>query len=187
MPPGAAALDALLSRHAARAFGLARAITRDDRAAEAVAAEVVLGLLAPEEDGGDPGATDRAARRLAVAAALRRSPRPAAGEAQALAGLGPVFAADGHRAGDRRQVLADWSRRPATETLGAGARAVVERTLDRLPPRGRAALALQELEGLTVPEIAELLGCAVPEARVLLHGSRAAVREQLTRHLAAGS
>lgn len=57
----------------------------------------------------------------------------------------------------------------AGEVAGrAEERGLVADALDALKAEHRAALALRHLQGLTMPELAEALGCSVPTARVRL-------------------
>jgi DNA-directed RNA polymerase specialized sigma24 family protein len=48
----------------------------------------------------------------------------------------------------------------------------LQRALLALPPNQRAAVVLHYLEGRPVAEVAEILGCATPTARVHLHRAR---------------
>jgi RNA polymerase sigma-70 factor (ECF subfamily) len=56
----------------------------------------------------------------------------------------------------RRPRRPEAGRTPQERALNA--RIAVWHALDRLPPRRRAVLVLHELEGLTIPAIASLLG-----------------------------
>ena len=53
------------------------------------------------------------------------------------------------------------------------ARATIWRALDRLTPRRRAVLVMHELEGLTIPAIASLLGVSAITVRWHLSKGRA--------------
>jgi len=79
-------------------------------------------------------------------------------------------------------VLADWSRRPDEELLSREARAVIDRTLGRLPAHYRAILVLRDIEGVSNEEAARLLGETVASVKSKLHRARMALREALTRH-----
>ena len=76
---------------------------------------------------------------------------------------------------DLEQVGADPSRPiPSDELESRQAIARVYRVLDRLPERQRRVLILFELEGLSTPEIATLIGARVGTVRVWLYRARAA-------------
>ena len=57
----------------------------------------------------------------------------------------------------------------------------VYRVLDRLPERQRRVLVLFELDGLSTPEIAELVGAQVGTVRVWLFRARARFLEEHQR------
>lgn len=55
----------------------------------------------------------------------------------------------------------------------------VRRYFERLPDSYRAVIILHDLEGMTNPEIADLLGISLDAAKVRLHRARAKLREML--------
>ncbi len=57
--------------------------------------------------------------------------------------------------------------------------ACVRQVIDNLPADYRAVLVLHDLQGLTVPEAAEICGCSVPTAKIRLHRARLRLREAL--------
>jgi RNA polymerase sigma-70 factor (ECF subfamily) len=68
----------------------------------------------------------------------------------------------------------------------AEARQLLQRALDRLDDDKRTVLVLHELEGFSIPEVAELVGCPVQTAYTRLHAAidrveREIRRSQLTR------
>jgi len=95
----------------------------------------------------------------------------------------PSYEADGHRAGDRSFLLADWSQSPEAELLSGEARLTLERALDALPETYRAVLVLRDVEELGNEEVAEMLGESIASVKSRLHRARMALREQLTRSL----
>lgn len=58
--------------------------------------------------------------------------------------------------------------------------ACVQDYLARLPESYRAALMLHDLEGLTAPEIAVLLGASLPTVKIRLHRARVKLRAALS-------
>ncbi len=86
----------------------------------------------------------------------------------------------------RRQLAAEVKLRlrlappPAGTVMPEGDDAVWE-AVRRLPGQQRAAVALHYLEDRPVAEIAELLGCAEPTARVHLHRGRRALASMLEK------
>jgi RNA polymerase sigma-70 factor (ECF subfamily) len=70
---------------------------------------------------------------------------------------------------------------PASALGQAEARQLLQRALDTLDEDKRAVLVLHELEGFSIPEVAELLGCPVPTAYTRLHAALERVERELRR------
>ncbi|MDE3206409.1 MAG: RNA polymerase sigma factor [Acidobacteriota bacterium] len=68
---------------------------------------------------------------------------------------------------------------PEDRLLSAELRAVINRLIDRLPPRQRSVLVLRDVEGLSAAEACEVLGLSEANQRVLLHRARVKVRDLL--------
>jgi RNA polymerase sigma-70 factor, ECF subfamily len=67
----------------------------------------------------------------------------------------------------------------ADPTDASVARVLVAELLDGLPPRQRAAVVLRYLGDLTVPEIADALGCAPGTVKSNLHDALRSLRVEL--------
>ncbi|HET9648900.1 MAG TPA: RNA polymerase sigma factor [Microlunatus sp.] len=72
---------------------------------------------------------------------------------------------------------ADWG--PESDALSEESRRVLTEALHTLPDRQAHIVALRDVHGLETAEIADLLGLTPGNVRVILHRSRAALREQL--------
>jgi RNA polymerase sigma-70 factor (ECF subfamily) len=57
--------------------------------------------------------------------------------------------------------------------------ACVQEFIEELPDDYRAAILLHDLQGLTNPEIAEVLGCSLDTVKIRLHRARQKLREAL--------
>jgi RNA polymerase sigma-70 factor (ECF subfamily) len=57
--------------------------------------------------------------------------------------------------------------------------ACVQRYIEELPDSQRAVILLHDLEGMTNPEIAEMLGCSVGAVKIRLHRARAKLKSAL--------
>lgn len=68
----------------------------------------------------------------------------------------------------------------------AEARALLDRALDRLDDRHRAVFILYELEGLAMPDVAELVQCPLQTAYSRLHAARDKVKAFVEAALAEG-
>jgi len=182
----AAALEVLMERHAARVYRVAFGITRSAPDAEEVVQDVFTSLV--RAAGGFEGRSALATwlYRVATNAALARRRRKRAQLEVSLEDCLPTFKDDGHRAGDRTFLLADWSPGPHEALLSGETRRVLERALDRLPRHFRAVLVLRDVEELSNEETAAALGDSVASVKSRLHRARMALREELTRAFVAG-
>ena len=66
-------------------------------------------------------------------------------------------------------------------------RALLEGSVDALPPASRAAFVLRDVEGLSTAEAAECLGISEESVRTRLHRARALLREELFRRAGTGA
>ncbi len=55
----------------------------------------------------------------------------------------------------------------------------VQRTIKELPDRYRAVILLHDLEGMTDPEIADMLGCSLGAVKIRLHRARERLKSAL--------
>ncbi len=55
----------------------------------------------------------------------------------------------------------------------------IRQVIDSLPADYRAALVLHDLQGLPVPQTAEICGCSVPTAKIRIHRARLRLKEAL--------
>jgi RNA polymerase sigma-70 factor (ECF subfamily) len=92
----------------------------------------------------------------------------------------PTYLEDGHRAGDRSYVLADWSSTPEQTYLSAEARKILENAIDGLPDHCRAVLILRDVEGLSSQGVAAIVDDSLGSVKSRLHRARMVLREQLT-------
>jgi len=178
----AGALEAVMERYGARVYRLARGVTRNDADAEEVAQDVFLTIARKHETFEGRAALSSWIYRVTMNAALNKTRGLRAEVETPLDDLLPAFLPDGHRAGDRSMILADWSQAPERELLSAESRAAVRAALDRLPPHYRAVVVLRDVEGLSNEAAAESLGESVAMVKSRLHRARMALREQLTHH-----
>ena len=122
----------------------------------------------------------------AVARALARGLCPRAPGGPRVTPDLPAFGPDGRRLGDPRALHLDWSRFPPEYLHGPGAVAALNRALDSLSARDRAAL-LVDTEGLALRDVARGLDEPVARVRRRLHRARMIVREELTAYFAAAT
>ena len=181
----ATALEGLMREYASRVYRLAFGITRNHGDAEEVVQDVFLTLATKSAMFEGRAALGSWVYRITTNAALNKRRGKRHEVETSLEEHLPAFMADGHREGDRSFLLADWSQNPERELLSGEARRTLERALDGLPEGYRAVLVLREVEELANEEVAELLGESIGSVKSRLHRARQALREQLTRALAA--
>ncbi len=174
------ALEVLMQRHAARVYRVAFGITRNDADAEEVTQDVFLSLF--ENIGGFQERAALATWLYRVAtnrALLRRRGKRLELEVSLEEQL-PAFKDDGHRAGERSFLLADWSASAEAGMRSGETQALVRRALDLLPSHYRAVVVLRDIEELSNEEVAVILNEPVSSVKSRLHRARMALREQLT-------
>ena len=178
------ALEALAERYGSKIYRLAFGVTRNQADAEEVLQDVLLTLARKGGSFEGRSALGSWIYRITTNAALNKRRGKRLELETPLEDLLPTFKADGHRAGDRAFVLADWSQNPEEELLSGERRRVLERAIDSLPDHYRAVLILRDVEGLSNESVAEVLGESVPSVKSRLHRARMVLREQLTQAFA---
>ena len=176
--PGA--LQALMAEYGGRVYRLAWGITRDQGDAEEVVQDVFLTIAQKSSTFEGRAAFGSWIYRVTTNAALNKRRGKRREVETSLEEYLPSYEPDGHRAGDRSFLLADWSQNPEAELLSGEARRTLERALDALPETYRAVLVLRDVEELGNEEVAAMLGESVASVKSRLHRARMALREQLT-------
>jgi RNA polymerase sigma-70 factor (ECF subfamily) len=176
-----AAFEALMERYGAVVYRLACGITRNVSDAEEVVQDVFLTVFRKIESFEERAALGTWIYRLTTNAALNKRRGKRAEVETSLEELLPRYLDDGHRAGDRAYVLADWSALPDAVLLSAEGRREIARALDALPPAYRAVLVLRDVDGLSNEETGAALGESVSSVKSRLHRARMVMREHLTR------
>jgi RNA polymerase sigma-70 factor, ECF subfamily len=74
---------------------------------------------------------------------------------------------------------------PEAGLLGAEARELLLREIDRLPPAQRTVIALRDIEGWPAEEVCDALKVSEGNQRVLLHRARTKVRSALEEYFGA--
>jgi len=159
-----AAFDGLVALHGGEVLRVCRAILRDEHLGRDAAQETFLRLWGRLADERAPSAVGGWLRRVAVSTALDAARRRRArGDAEG-------------RRGDEQPPVAAPSGGPAD----AAARSELERRLEaalaRLPEGQRTVFELRHFGGLSLGEIADALGLALPTART--HFARACLKLQ---------
>ena len=181
------ALEALMGQYSARVYRLAYGITRSAGDAEEVVQDVFLSLFEKIGAFEERAALGTWLYRVTTNAALLRRRGKRLELEVSLEDQLPSFKDDGHRAGERSFLLADWSASAEEEMLAGEIHDHVRRAIDMLPSHYRAVVMLRDIEELSNEEAAEILGEPVSSIKSRLHRARMALREQLTRVLPAAT
>ena len=178
----AGALEALMGRHAGRVYRLAYGITRNPADAEEVVQDVFLTVVRKGGSFEGQAALATWMYRVTMNAALNRRRGKRRELEVSLEDHLPKYTEDGHRAGDRSDLLVDWSSTPEERVLSGESRRVLENAIDSLPDHYRAVPVLRDVEDLSNEEVASIVGDSLASVKSRLHRARMALREQLTRH-----
>jgi len=88
----------------------------------------------------------------------------------------PRFDEDGHHA----DPISDWSTKLQDPVVQRELRDVLASTLQELPPHYRAVIVLRDVEGLSMAEVADVLGIPVGTAKTRTHRARLLLRKRLS-------
>jgi RNA polymerase sigma factor (sigma-70 family) len=179
----AVALETLMGRYSSRVYRLAYGITRSAPDAEEIVQDVFLQMVRKGTGFEGRAALASWIYRVTTNVALNKRRGKRYQVETSLDDVLPTYEADGHRAGPRAFLVANWSERPDAELLSGEARRVLEEAIDRLPEHYRAVLVLRDVEELSNEEVAAAIGDSVPAVKTRLHRARMALREMLTRRL----
>lgn len=164
-----AALSKLLERHQARVYRFGMKMCRDPEDAADVLQDTLLALARGVRD--FRGASSISTWLYTVARSFcikKRRRSKFAPEAPSL----PLTAAESTE-------LTDPARGPDEALVEKRVEQALERAVGELEPMYREVLILRDIEGLTAPEVAEVLGISVQAVKSRLHRARLAVRESV--------
>jgi RNA polymerase sigma-70 factor (ECF subfamily) len=166
------AIETLLERHQQQVYAFGRRMCRNAEDAKDVTQDT---LLAATRAIGDFQGSSKLSTWLFTIArrfCIRRQERDAAR---------PLEPASMDRAA---RTVADARPDPAEAAESKELHEMVEDALDALEPNQREAFILRDVEGMTAPEVAEVLGVRVEAVKSRLHRARSAIRTRLAPLLA---
>lgn len=169
-----AALESLLSRYLSTVYHFGLKMCKDRHDAEDVAQETLLAATRAVEDFRGASSLGTWLYSIARRACLRRR-RHGKYEPESLLPLDAPGAADG---------LADQSTRAPDEEAARGELSrALQSALAHLEETHREVLVLRDVQGLSAPEVAEVLGISVEAVKSRLHRARQAMRLEMMPHL----
>ncbi|HET8540374.1 MAG TPA: sigma-70 family RNA polymerase sigma factor [Anaeromyxobacter sp.] len=172
------ALEDLIGRHQRRVYRFGLKMCRDPEDAKDVLQETLLAAARTVKD--FRGASSVSTWLYTIARSFcikkRRRSKFAPEQEESL---------DAREPGLEARQVTDPSRGPEDELAGRQVEAALERAIGELDPMYREVLVLRDVEGLTAPEVAEVMGLTVEAVKSRLHRARVAVREAIAPLLGA--
>ena len=166
------ALEDLLSRHQRRVYRFGLKMCRDPEDAKDVLQETLLAVARTVKD--FRGASSVSTWLYTIARSFcikkRRRSKFAPEHEESLDSREPGMEA--------RQVV-DPGRGPEDDLAGRQIESALEQAIAGLDPMYREVLVLRDVEGLSAPEVAEVMGLTVEAVKSRLHRARVAVRAAL--------
>jgi RNA polymerase sigma-70 factor (ECF subfamily) len=173
--PGA--VEALVHRYGVKIYRLALRITGSPEDAQEVSQDVLWTVVRKIGSFKGEAALGSWIYRITANAAYEKLRSRRGKVTVSWETLLPSFDGDGHLVDPGR----DWtlSEDPA---LQAEARRRLREAIDSLPPDYRTAFVLHDMEGLSNPEIGEMLGISLPAVKSRVHRSRLFLRQRLAEY-----
>jgi RNA polymerase sigma-70 factor (ECF subfamily) len=166
-----AALERLLTRHQSRVYRFGLKMCRDPEDAKDVLQETLLAVARNVKDFRGASSVSTWLYTIARSFCIKKRRRSKfAPEHEESLDSGPE--------GEAAQ-LADPGRGPDESLAGRQIEAALEQAIGALDPMYREVLLLRDVEGLTAPEVGEVLGLTVEAVKSRLHRARVAVRERV--------
>jgi RNA polymerase sigma-70 factor (ECF subfamily) len=166
-----AALDVLLERHQPRVYRFGLKMCRDPEDAKDILQDTLLAAARGVRDFRGSASLSTWLYTIARSFCIkkRRRSKFAPAEEESL-DAGPRSEA---------QRVPDPARSPEASLEGRQIEAALERAIGELDPMYREVLVLRDVEGLTAPEVSEILGLSVDAVKSRLHRARLAIREKV--------
>ena len=167
--------EQLLERYGDRAYRIALRLTGERHDAEEAVEHALLTGARTIRSFTDESALGSWIDRTVARAAYQRRQGRGHVDAAALDDGVPLLNEDGHF-----EPMDDWSTRIDESTLESGLRAIFIEAIEALPPDYGAALILHDVEGVSKPDIAEILDVDVAAVKARVHRARLFVRKRLS-------
>jgi RNA polymerase sigma-70 factor, ECF subfamily len=172
-----AALDALLTRHQRRVYRFGLQMCRDPEDAKDVLQETLLAVARTVKDFRGAASVSTWLYTIARSFCIKKRRRSK---------YAPVeeISLDAREPGEEARQVVDPARLPDESLAGRQIEAALETAIHALEPMYREVLVLRDVEGLSAPDVAEVMGLSVEAVKSRLHRARVAVREALAPLLA---
>jgi RNA polymerase sigma-70 factor, ECF subfamily len=165
-----AALEVLLDRHQRRVYRFGLKMCRDPEDAKDVLQDTLLAAVRTMKDFRGAASVSTWLYTIARSFCLKKRRRSKFAPEQ-------EESIEARQPGEEARQIADPARGPDDELAGRQIEAALEQAIGGLDPMYREVLVLRDVEGLTAPEVAEVMGLTVEAVKSRLHRARLAVRE----------
>jgi RNA polymerase sigma-70 factor (ECF subfamily) len=165
-----AALDRLLTRHQAAIYRFGAKMCRDEEDAKDVLQDTMMAAVRsiPEFRGTSALSTWLYAIARSFCIKKRRTSKFAPDRLESL-----------EAQADQAEEVADARRTPEDDAAGRQIQQALDAAIAGLDPMYREVIVLRDVEGLSAPEVAEVMGLSVEAVKSRLHRARTAVRERI--------
>ncbi len=172
-----AALEELLVRHQSRIYRFGMKLCRDPEDASDVLQDTLLAMARTIRDfrGASSLSTWLYAITRSFCVKKRRKSKFAPAREESLDAIPEA----------EREAIPGTSRGPEQDFAAREVESAVARAIASLEPMYREVLVLRDVEGLSAPEVAEVLGLSVLAVKSRLHRARISIRERLAPLLGA--
>jgi len=171
-----AAAERLVATYGDRAYRLARGITGNAQDAEEVVQDVFWTVVRKIDTFRGESAFGSWLYRIVANAAYQKVRGRQSRRAElSLDDVLPLFDERGRHVAP----MADWSVRVEDPAVQTDLRVALTSAIDKLPTDYRTALLLRDVEGLSHPQMAEILSLSVPTVKSRVHRARLFLRKQL--------
>ncbi|MFZ4738302.1 MAG: sigma-70 family RNA polymerase sigma factor [Bradymonadia bacterium] len=167
----AEAMEALLERHQAQVYRFSMKMCRDPEDAKDVLQDTLLSMARGVRDFRGASSISTWLYTIARSFCIKKRRRSKFAPADERS-LDTEMIAEGRR-------LADPGQSPDEALAGKHVEHALEQAIRGLEPMYREVLLLRDVEGLTAPEVAEVLGVTVEAVKSRLHRARLSVRAQV--------
>ena len=175
------AADRLVATYGDRSYRLAVRITGNEQDAEEAVQDAFWSVVRKIDTfRGDSAFGSWVYRIVSNGAYEKIRRRPQAFVDISLDEVLPPFNEDGRHAG----ALRDWSSSLDDPAVQTELRGVLSSAVSELPAHYRAVMVLYDVEGLSMAEVADVLGITVPTAKTRAHRTRLLLRKRLSTFMA---
>jgi RNA polymerase sigma-70 factor (ECF subfamily) len=168
----------LVERYGERAYRLAWRITGVVDDAEAATQSALLTAARAIHSVADEPALESWIYRTVAREAAERRRRRNPGDEMALDAVVEALPRDGRHF----EPMQDWSARIDEPALRSGLQTIIEEAIDALPADYRTALVLHDVEGVSRPDIADVLDVDVAAVKARVHRARLFVQQRLSEY-----